>query len=85
MVYFPLRLTKKEKSEKSRWILWTELMKRVFAEDVGGCVKCDGRMDLRAVMLRPPATIKVLTALVGRCVVENHLTLDWSRSRVEVS
>ena len=25
-----LRLTKKEQGEKSRWVLWAELMKRVF-------------------------------------------------------
>ena len=60
-----LRLTKKEKSEKSRWVLWAELMKRVFAEDVSSCVNCGGRMELRAMVIRPPATIKVLTSLVG--------------------
>ena len=38
---------------------------RVFAEDVGSCVNCGGRMELRAVVIRPPATIKVLTSLVG--------------------
>ena len=40
-----LRLTKKEKSEKSRWMLWAELMKRVFVDDVGCCVNCGGRME----------------------------------------
>ena len=60
-----LRLTKKEKSEKSWWLLWAELMKRVFAEDVSSCVTCGGRMELRAMVIRPPATIKVLPSLVG--------------------
>ena len=60
-----LRLTKKEKSEKSRWVLWAELMKRVFAEDVSSCVNCGGRMELRAMVIRPPATVKVLISLVG--------------------
>ena len=60
-----LRLTKKEKSEKSRWVLWAELMKRVFSEDVSSCVNCGGRMELRAMVIRPPATVKVLTSLVG--------------------
>ena len=42
-------------------MLWAELMKRVFTEDVN----CGGRMELRAVVIRPPATVKVLTSLVG--------------------
>ena len=29
------------------------------------CVNCGGRMELRAMVIRPPATIKVLTSLVG--------------------
>ena len=53
-----------EKSEKSRWVLWAELMRRVFSEDVSSRVKCGGRMKVRAVVIRPPATIKVLTSLV---------------------
>ena len=60
-----LRLMKKEKSEKSRWVLWAELMRRVFAEDVSSCVNCGERMELRAVVIRPLATIEVLTALWG--------------------
>ena len=40
-------------------------MKRVFEEDVGCCVNCGGRMELRAVVIRPPATIKVLDGLVA--------------------
>lgn len=67
-----LRLTKKEKSEKSRWVLWAELMKRVFTEDVGCCVNCGGRMELRAVVIRPPATVKVLTSLVGEGLNESR-------------
>ena len=59
-----LRLTKKEQGENSRWMLWAELMKRVFQEDVGCCVHCGGRMELRAVVIRPPATLKVLAGLV---------------------
>ena len=39
-------------------------MKRVFSEDVGCCVNCGGKMELRAVVIRPPATIKVLEGLV---------------------
>jgi len=35
-----LRLTKKEKSEKSRWVLWAEMMRRVFSEDISSCVNC---------------------------------------------
>ena len=60
-----LRLTKKEKSEKSRWVLWAELMRRVFAEDVCVCRNCGGRMELRAVVIRPPATVNVLDGLLG--------------------
>lgn len=59
-----LRLTKKEKSQNSRWMLWADLMKRVFQEDVSCCVRCGGRMELRAVVIRPPATLKVLEGLV---------------------
>ncbi|HIF69593.1 MAG TPA: hypothetical protein EYQ29_09875 [Candidatus Lambdaproteobacteria bacterium] len=59
-----LRLTKKEKSQNSRWMLWADLMKRVFQEDVSCCVRCGGRMELRAVVIRPPATLKVLAGLV---------------------
>ena len=40
-------------------------MKRVFAEDVGSCVNCAGRMEFRVVMIRPPATIKILDGLVA--------------------
>ena len=46
-------------------MLWAELMRRVFSEDVGSCVNCGGRMELRAVVIRPPATIKVLDGLLG--------------------
>ena len=60
-----LRLTKKEKSEKSRWVLWIELMRWVFSEDISSCVNCGGRMELRAVVIRPPATITILDGLVG--------------------
>jgi hypothetical protein len=41
-----------------------DLMKRVFQEDVSCCVCCGGRMELRAVVIRPPATLKVLEGLV---------------------
>jgi hypothetical protein len=61
-----LRLTNKEQGEKSRWMLWAELMKRVFQEDVGCCVHCGGRMELHAVVIRPPATLKVLAGLFLR-------------------
>ena len=40
-------------------------MRRVFAEDLGSCVNCGGRMELRAVVIRPPATIKILDGLLG--------------------
>ena len=59
-----LRLTKKEQSQKSRWMLWADLMRRVFHEDVGCCVRCGGGMGLRAVVTRPPATLRVLAGLV---------------------
>ena len=58
-----LRLTRKERGE-SRWASWAWLMKRVFQEDVSCCVRCGGRMELRAVVIRPPATLKVLEGLV---------------------
>ena len=32
---------------------------------LGSCVNCGGRMELRAVVIRPPATVKILTSLVG--------------------
>jgi len=35
-----LRLTKKERGENSRWVLWADLMKRVFAENVCVCRNC---------------------------------------------
>jgi len=46
-------------------VLWAALMKRVFAEDVCVCRNCGGRMELRAVVIRPPATVTMLAALVG--------------------
>ena len=49
-----IRLTKKEKSGKSRLVLWAELMKSVFTEDVCVCRNCGGRMQLRAVLIRLP-------------------------------
>ena len=74
-----LRLTKKEQSEKSRWVLWAELMKRVFAADVCVCRNCGGRMELRAVVIRPPATLKVLKPCLEKAWVEVHLGMNWSR------
>ena len=40
-------------------------MRRVFSEDVGCCVNCGGKMELWAVVICPPATIKVLDGLVA--------------------
>ena len=36
----------------------------VFSEDVGSCLNCEGSMEFQAVVIRPPAKIKVLTSLV---------------------
>ena len=40
-------------------------MMRVFVEDVSSCMNCGGRMELRAVVIHPSATVKVLDGLVG--------------------
>ena len=71
-----LRLMKKEQGEKSRCVLWAELMKRVFEEDVDCCVNCGGKIELRAVVIRPPATNKVLDGLVR---LYGKDPPDWSR------
>ena len=53
-------------SRRSRWMLWSTLLKRVFDVDGFECPLCDQRMRLRAVVL-PPATLRVLGGLERAC------------------
>jgi hypothetical protein len=42
---------------------WADLLERVFAEDIFVCRRCKGQMRLRAVVVNPPATGKILAGL----------------------
>ena len=55
------------------------LTKRVLAEDVGSCVNCRRRMELRAVVIRPAAAVKVLDGL-EKDLGEIRLSLSEPRS-----
>ena len=53
-------------SRRSRWMLWSTLLKRVFEVDGFECPTCDQPMRLQAVVL-PPATLRVLDGLERAC------------------
>ena len=53
-------------SRRSRWMLWSTLLKRVFEVDGFECPLCDQPMRLQAVVL-PPATLRVLDGLELAC------------------
>jgi hypothetical protein len=53
-------------SRRSRWMLWSTLLKRVFEVDGFECPTCDQPMRLQAVVL-PPATLRVLDGLEQAC------------------
>ena len=48
---------------KSRWVPWARLLWRVFGVAGFECPNCGGPMHLRALVARPPATVKVLNSL----------------------
>jgi len=59
-----LRLSQVEvRNEDSRWTPWAELLARVFGVDALACPHCGQPMSLRTVVVRPPATLQVLTGL----------------------
>jgi len=51
------------RSRRSRWEPWAELLRRVFGVDALKCPGCGGRLRLRAVVVGPPATTKILRDL----------------------
>jgi hypothetical protein len=53
-------------SRRSRWMLWSTLLKRVFEVDGLASPLCDQPMRLQAVVL-PPATLRVLAGLEQAC------------------
>ena len=56
-------LSSTERRRGSRWVPWARLLWRVFAVDGTACPRCGGRMRLRALVWRPPASVRVLTSL----------------------
>ena len=44
-------------------LAWAELLKRTFAVDVLRCVRCGGRRELLAVVMKPEAVTAILTHL----------------------
>lgn len=50
-------------SKTPRWLAWAELLRRTFEVDGWACPKCGGRLVLRTVVIRPPATLKILAGL----------------------
>ena len=53
----------KHPSQQSRWVAWARLLWKVFGADGFRCPRCGGQMQLRSVVLRPPATTNVLRGL----------------------
>jgi hypothetical protein len=51
------------KTDDTRWTTWEELLRRVFGVDSLACPHCGQQMTLRTVVVRPPASIKVLVGL----------------------
>jgi hypothetical protein len=59
-----LRLSRPNvRNESSRWTPWAELLLRVFSVDRVACPHCGEAMSLRTVVVRPPATTRVLRGL----------------------
>jgi len=50
-------------SAKSSWFPWAALLLRVFGADAWLCPRCGKRMELRAEMVLPPATRRILAGL----------------------
>ena len=48
---------------RSRWVAWADLLHRVFGRDEWACPHCRQPMVLRAVVVGPPATFRVLEGL----------------------
>ncbi|MFK7928577.1 MAG: hypothetical protein AB8H79_10345 [Myxococcota bacterium] len=58
------RLTKAPTtSVNPRWTPWAELLRRVFDEHAPACPHCGEAMTLRTMVVRPRATLKVLSSL----------------------
>ena len=49
--------------ERARRLAWSELLRRVFAEDVLRCSRCGGEMRLVAVIENPAVIAKILKHL----------------------
>jgi len=52
-------------SASSRWWPWAELLWRVFGVQGWACPRCGERMRLRAVVLHPPATTRVMRTMAS--------------------
>jgi hypothetical protein len=61
----PLRLIRVENAagDCSRHWRWAELLARVFSVDGLLCPGCGGRLELRAIVIGPPATKRILDGL----------------------
>ena len=46
-----------------RWILWSELLRRVFDIDVLACPGCKGRMQVIAAIIKADVVAAILDAL----------------------
>jgi hypothetical protein len=68
-------------SRRSRWMLWSTLLKRVFEVDALACPLCDQPMRLRAVVL-PPTTLRVLDSSSLRAGADllllSQILHDWT-------
>ena len=62
-----IRLSRADRLAKrrGRWTPWSTLLHRVFGVEGWRCPACGERMVLRAVVIHPPATSKVLSGLSG--------------------
>jgi len=49
--------------DDSRWPPWARLLDRVFGVDAWACPRCGAQMELRALIIGPPATSRVVRGL----------------------
>ena len=56
-------------SGRSRWFPWAALLSRVFGVHAWNCPRCGQRMELRAEVVLPPATRKILAGLAAASAV----------------
>ena len=60
-----LDLLRHDAHKVSPWIGWADLLWRIFGAEGWDCPHCHSKMELRAVVVGPPATLKILKGLAA--------------------